>query len=63
MFRVGMGELTIILVIILILFGAKRLPEIAAALRDALKEFRKVGKDVEDDQTGNEKKGDDAKRG
>ncbi len=44
--RIGMGELVIILVVVLLLFGAKRLPEIAAALRDALKEFRKVEKDV-----------------
>jgi len=49
MSRIGWGELIIILVVVLILFGAKRLPEIAASLRDAIKEFRKVGKDIQDD--------------
>lgn len=45
--RVGMAEIIPIVVIILILFGAKRIPEIAAALRDAIKEFKKEGKDIE----------------
>jgi len=49
MSRIGWGELIIIFVVVLILFGAKRLPEIAASLRDAIKEFRKAGKDIQDD--------------
>ena len=49
MLRLGMGELIIILLIVLVLFGAKRLPEIGGALGKALKEFKKAGKDLQDD--------------
>ncbi len=50
--RFGMGELIVILVIVLLLFGAKKLPEIARALGSSLKEFKKgtkgIKKDLED---------------
>jgi sec-independent protein translocase protein TatA len=46
--KFGMGELTIILLIILILFGAKKLPEIARALGQSIKEFKKAGKEIKD---------------
>ena len=48
MFRFGMGELGVILLIVLLLFGASRLPEIARALGKAIKEFKKAGKDIKD---------------
>ncbi|MCS7106536.1 MAG: twin-arginine translocase TatA/TatE family subunit [Acidilobaceae archaeon] len=35
------GELLIILLIILILFGASRLPQLARALGESMREFRK----------------------
>ncbi len=41
----GVQELIIILLIILILFGADKLPKLAKGLGDALKEFRKAAKD------------------
>ncbi len=49
MFRFGMGELIIILLIVLVLFGATKLPEIGRALGKAIKEFKKAGKEVKDD--------------
>ncbi len=49
MFRFGMGELIIILLIVLVLFGAAKLPEIGRALGKAIKEFKKAGKEVKDD--------------
>ncbi|MCQ9207808.1 MAG: twin-arginine translocase TatA/TatE family subunit [Omnitrophica bacterium] len=49
MFRFGMGELVIILLIILLLFGAAKLPEIARALGKSIKEFKKAGKQIKDD--------------
>jgi len=49
MFRFGMGELVIILLIVLILFGAAKLPEIARSLGKSIKEFKKAGKEVKDD--------------
>ena len=45
MFNLGMGELIVILLIVLILFGASRVPEIARALGKAVTEFRKAGKE------------------
>ena len=47
--RFGMAELIIILLIILLLFGARKLPEIARAIGKAIKEFRKAGKEIKDD--------------
>jgi sec-independent protein translocase protein TatA len=49
MFRFGMGELIVILLIILILFGASRLPEIARALGKSIKEFKKAGREIKSD--------------
>jgi len=43
----GGGELIIILVIVLILFGAKRIPEIASGLGKGIREFKKSIKDVQ----------------
>lgn len=45
----GMWELLIILVIVLLLFGARRLPEMAKGMGQAIKEFRKGVKDVQGD--------------
>lgn len=49
MLKFGMGELTIILLIVLLLFGASRLPAIARALGRSLKEFKKGTKEIKDD--------------
>jgi len=42
MFGLGMQELVIILIIILVLFGAKRLPELASGMGKAIKNFKKA---------------------
>ena len=41
MFGLGYQELLVILVIVLILFGANRLPELARSLGSSMKEFKK----------------------
>lgn len=46
--RIGVPELIIIALVIIILFGARKLPEIGSALGKAIKEFRKAGKEIED---------------
>ncbi len=45
MFGLGMQELLIILVIILIIFGAGKLPEIGSALGKGIKNFKKTMND------------------
>jgi sec-independent protein translocase protein TatA len=46
---IGGPELLIILVIILLLFGAKKLPELAKGLGKSMKEFKKATQDVQED--------------
>jgi len=41
MFGLGVGELVLILVIILIVFGVGRLPELGGALGEGIKNFKK----------------------
>ena len=45
----GVTEILLILLIILLLFGAKRLPEIARGMGKSVKEFKKGMKDIEED--------------
>ena len=47
----GIWELIIILVIVMVLFGAKRLPELAKGLGQGITEFKKAQKSTEDEQT------------
>ena len=42
MFGLGMGEMLVILVIVLIIFGAGRLPELGEGLGKGIKNFRKA---------------------
>ena len=49
MFKFGMGELVVILLIVLLLFGASRLPEIARSLAKSIGEFKKAGKEIKGD--------------
>jgi sec-independent protein translocase protein TatA len=42
MFGIGMPELIIVLVIVLIVFGAGKLPEIGAGIGNAIKNFKKA---------------------
>src|SRR5437870_656324 len=50
-FNLGGGEIILILALILILFGAKKLPELAKGLGQGIKEFKKATKEVTDEVT------------
>ena len=45
----GTGEIILILLIILIFFGAKKIPELAQGLGKGLREFRKATRDIQDE--------------
>ncbi len=51
MFGIGTQELLIILVIVLVLFGANRLPDLARSLGSSMKEFKKGMNEVSKDET------------
>ena len=41
MSRIGIWEILVIFLVVIILFGPKKLPEIGRALGDAIREFKK----------------------
>jgi sec-independent protein translocase protein TatA len=45
----GAPEIVVILLIVLLLFGAKKLPELARSLGQGIKEFRKSVKEISED--------------
>ena len=47
--NLGMGEIAMILVVILLLFGAKRIPEVAGSFGKGIREFKKNMNDVQRD--------------
>lgn len=46
MFGLGPTELIVIAVIVILIFGAKRLPEVGKGLGGAIREFRNVKKEI-----------------
>lgn len=47
----GGWEMVLILAVVLVLFGAKKLPELAKGLGTGIKEFKKATRDVQDELT------------
>ncbi|HEY9515450.1 MAG TPA: twin-arginine translocase TatA/TatE family subunit [Gemmatimonadaceae bacterium] len=45
--NLGFGEIMVILVIVLLLFGAKRIPEIAGSMGKGIREFKKSVNEVQ----------------
>lgn len=48
MFGIGIPELLIILVIVLVIFGANKLPEIGSGMGRAIKNFKKATSEPEE---------------
>lgn len=46
---IGLQELLIIFLVVLILFGAKRIPDIATGLGRGIRDFKKAVKDTQDE--------------
>ncbi|NLE65483.1 MAG: twin-arginine translocase TatA/TatE family subunit [Elusimicrobia bacterium] len=45
--RIGFGEIIVVLVVVLLVFGARRLPEIGQAIGRAVREFQSAMKGEE----------------
>lgn len=52
MFNIGPAEMIVILVIALIVFGPKRLPEIGRTVGKSLREFRRASQDLKNEFQG-----------
>jgi sec-independent protein translocase protein TatA len=62
--NLGAGEIILIVLVILLLFGAKKIPELARGLGKGMSEFKKGLKDVEKEikeADGEDKKNDSKK--
>lgn len=59
MFGLGFQEILLLLLIALLLFGAKRLPEVGKALGNSIREFKKA---FQGDDSSSDKKDDGEKK-
>ncbi len=48
---VGAPEIILIIIVVVLLFGAKKIPELAQGIGKGMKEFKKAVKEVEEDLT------------
>lgn len=61
--NLGASELLIIVLVVLILFGSKKIPELAQGIGKGMREFKKALRDVEEDIKSIDKIDDDKKNG
>ena len=65
--NLGTTEILLILLVVLIFFGAKKIPELAQGLGKGIREFKKATRDVEDEVSDEakklEEKGPESKKG
>jgi len=54
--NLGTTEILLILLVILIFFGAKKIPELAQGLGKGIREFKKATREVEEDVSSEVKK-------
>lgn len=59
--NIGGWEILIIIFLIVIFFGAKKIPELAQGLGKGMKEFRKAARDIQEDISLEDKKNEDKK--
>lgn len=62
MFGLGTPEIVLIAIVILVLFGAKKIPELMQGLGKGIKEFKKASSDIEKDLTSVDDKDKTAKK-
>ena len=54
--RIGWGEVLVIGLVVVLLFGAKRLPDIGASIGKAIKEFKKASREGDATEAGSHEK-------
>ena len=59
--NLGAGEIILIVLVVLLLFGAKKIPELARGIGKGMNEFKKGLKDVENEIKNVDKKDDEKK--
>jgi sec-independent protein translocase protein TatA len=59
--NLGATEIVLIVLVILLFFGAKKLPELAQGLGKGIREFKKASREIQNDIEGEIKKGDETK--
>ena len=47
--NIGIGELFLIIIVLIVFFGPRRIPDIAQSVGKGLREFRRAMKDVQDE--------------
>lgn len=50
--NIGTTEILLVLLLVLVFFGAKKIPELAQGIGKGIKEFRKSMKEVQEDASG-----------
>ena len=55
LFGIGMQEVIVIALIVLLLFGGKKIPELMKGLGKGVKSFKDGMKEIEDDNSSSEK--------
>ena len=48
--QLGMGELFLIFLVVLLVFGASQIPKVAKGLGQGLREFKKAARELQDDE-------------
>lgn len=46
MFGLGMGELVLVVLILMLFFGPKKLPQLGKGIGEAIREFKKAGSEL-----------------
>ena len=60
--KIGMPEILIILVVVLLLFGGKKIPELMKGLGSGINEFKKAAKGEEDANATSKKEEEETKK-